>query len=96
MTTYRFCPKTSFDNGELPGADAAAMPPNQNSDQKGSEGLLIAPVDGPPELSRPLLNFAERGGATLSLRSLRPVRLEAERSPLGEYHHGGPPRQDRS
>jgi hypothetical protein len=36
MTAYRFCPKTSLDNVELHGADAATMPPNQNSDQKGS------------------------------------------------------------
>ena len=50
----------------------------------------------PQELSRALLNFAERGGATLWLRSLRPLGVSTERPPLGGYRHSGPPPQDRS
>src|SRR4029453_1916281 len=39
---------------------------------------------GIEELPRALLNFAERGGATLWVRSLRPFGVSAERPPLGD------------
>jgi hypothetical protein len=48
------------------------------------------------ELSRRLLNLAERGSPTLLFARLRHFGVRAHSSLLGEYRDSGPPPQDRS